>query len=160
MRTAKLLGFALTLSVSGALVAPSGCVIGKSRTMSPSVVMVNTGSQVPFRIRRKRLLNQDRGRLRLNVFKSHNHIYAQVIDDVEGRTLAACSTLDKEVKEKIDNGGNIAAASVVGAHLAEKLKDKGIESLYYDRFSGSHKYLFHGRVKALVDGVREGGIQI
>mmetsp|Transcript_19365 Transcript_19365/g.60917 ORF Transcript_19365/g.60917 Transcript_19365/m.60917 type:complete len:163 (+) Transcript_19365:20-508(+) len=124
------------------------------------VKMTTTGSQVAWRIRRKRLQNQQRGRLRLNVFRSHNHIYAQVIDDEEGHTLAACSTLDAEVKSQITKSNDIPAAAVVGKRLAEILKEKGIEQLYYDRFSGSHKYLFHGRIKALVDGVREGGITV
>jgi len=112
--------------------------------------------------RRKRLANQDRGRMRLNVFRSNNHIYAQVIDDKEGNTLCAASTLDKDLKSENPKGNDQAAAGRVGALLAERAKAKGLEKLYFDRFSnsGNHKYLFHGRVKALVDGVREGGIKV
>lgn len=127
---------------------------------SRSAVVMRTGSQVAYRIRRKRIQNQERGRLRLNIFRSNNNIYAQVIDDVEGHTLAACSTLDPIIKEQIQTGATKTSAAVVGARLAEILKEKGINDLYYDRYSGSHKYLFHGRIKALVDGVREGGINI
>ena len=110
--------------------------------------------------RRKRVANQDKGRLRLNVFRSNNHIYAQVIDDKEGNTVCAASTLDESIKSENPKGNDRSAAGRVGALLAERAKAKGLDKLYFDRFSGSHKYLFHGRVKALVDGVREGGITV
>ena len=110
--------------------------------------------------RRKRIANQDKGRLRLNVFRSNNHIYAQVIDDKEGNTVCAASTLDESIKSENPKGNDRSAAGRVGALLAERAKAKGLDKLYFDRFSGSHKYLFHGRVKALVDGVREGGITV
>lgn len=97
--------------------------------------------------------------MRLNVFRSNNHIYAQVIDDFEGNTLVAASSLDSPIKEG-GKGNDKANAAKVGVLLAERAKAKGLENLYYDRFSGSHKYLFHGRVKALVDGVREGGVNV
>ena len=97
--------------------------------------------------------------MRLNVFRSNNHIYAQVIDDLEGHTLCAASSLDESLKED-GKGNDKGAASKVGALLAERAKAKGLEQLYYDRFSGTHKYLFHGRVKALVDGVRDAGITV
>lgn len=148
----------LLAAVTNGLVAVAPPVPIRSR--STVVMMGNTGSQVAYRIRRKRLLNQDRGRMRLNVFRSNKHIYAQVIDDVEGVTLAACSTLDPTIKSDIETGATIPSAAVVGTRLAEILKEKGIESLYFDRFSGNHKYLYHGRVKALVDGVRDNGIDI
>jgi len=121
-----------------------------------------TSSLNVMKRRRKRLANQDRGRMRLNVFRSNNHIYAQVIDDKEGNTLCAASTLDKDLKSENPKGNDQAAAGRVGALLAERAKAKGLEALYFDRFSnsGNHKYLFHGRVKALVDGVREGGIKV
>jgi large subunit ribosomal protein L18 len=125
----------------------------QGRTISPLNVMKR---------RRKRLANQDRDRMRLNVFRSNNHIYAQVIDDKEGNTLCAASTLDKSIKEENPKGNDQSAAGRVGALLAERAKAKGLEKLYFDRFSnsGNRKYLFHGRVKALVDAVREGGIKV
>ena len=91
---------------------------------------------------------------RLNVFRSEANIYAQVIDDVNGVTLASASSLDKEFSAK-GKGGNIAAATEVGKLLAERAKAKGIETVVFDRGG----YLYHGRVKALAEGAREGGLQ-
>lgn len=91
-------------------------------------------------------------RPRLCVFRSLNHIYAQIIDDFEGRTLAAASTLD--LKDKIETGGNVEAAKQVGALIAQKAKEKGITKVVFDR-SG---YKYHGRVAALADGARENGL--
>lgn len=161
----KLVAILLTTALSlGSAFAPAIHINGASnsapRPSLRSAIMMKQGSQVAYRIRRKRIQNQARGRMRLNVFRSNNHIYAQVIDDVEGHTLAACSTLDSTVKSQIKTGSTIPAASAVGSRLAEILKEKGIDSVYFDRFSGSHKYLYHGRVKALVDSVREGGVKI
>jgi len=157
----------LWLSAAAALVAPPS----NFQTTFPTthrqmegqrgvVTMRNTGNQVAWRIARKRMENQTRGRLRLNVFKSHNHIYCQVVDDENMHTLAAMSTLDPGVKSEITRGGNIEAAAVVGAHLAAQLKEKDIDKLFFDRFSGKHKYKYHGRVKALVDACRDNGITI
>ena len=115
---------------------------------------------MPYRIRRKRYENQVRGRYRLNIFKSNNHIYAAVIDDEERHTLCAASTMDPGLRESLPNGANIPAAAAVGKLLAERLHEKGIDKLYYDRVSGSHKYKYHGRIKALVDATRDGGITI
>ena len=89
---------------------------------------------------------------RLNVFRSEANIYAQVIDDVSGKTLAAASSLDKAIE---GYGGNIAAATAVGKLVAERAKAKGIETVVFDRGG----YLYHGRVKALAEGAREGGLQ-
>ena len=89
---------------------------------------------------------------RLNVFRSATNIYAQIIDDVNGVTLAAASTLDKEIAVY---GGNATAAQAVGKLVAERAKNKGIENVVFDRGG----YLYHGRVKALADGAREGGLQ-
>mmetsp|Transcript_10461 Transcript_10461/g.31225 ORF Transcript_10461/g.31225 Transcript_10461/m.31225 type:complete len:144 (+) Transcript_10461:111-542(+) len=119
---------------------------------------MGSGSQVAYRIRRKRIANQDKGRMRLNVFRSNNNIYAQVIDDKAGHTLCSASTLDETLKDGKTN--DQAAAAKVGALLAERAKGKGLEKVYFDRFSGSHKYLYHGRVKALVEGLREGGVTV
>ena len=89
---------------------------------------------------------------RLNVFRSEANIYAQVIDDVNGVTLASASSLDKAIE---GYGGNIAAATAVGKLVAERAKAKGIETVVFDRGG----YVFHGRVKELADGAREGGLQ-
>ncbi|WP_312941390.1 50S ribosomal protein L18 [Oscillibacter sp.] len=89
---------------------------------------------------------------RLNVFRSEANIYAQIIDDVKGETLAAASTLDKEI---VGYGGNAAAASAVGKLIAERAKAKGIENVVFDRGG----YLYHGRVQALAEGAREGGLK-
>ena len=89
---------------------------------------------------------------RLNVFRSEANIYAQVIDDVAGVTLVAASSLDKAIE---GYGGNIAAATAVGKLVAERAKAKGIENVVFDRGG----YLYHGRVKALAEGAREGGLK-
>ena len=115
----------------------------------------------PTRHRRlRRHLEGTPERPRLAVYRSNEHIYAQVIDDKEGNTVCAASTLDESIKSENPKGNDRSAAGRVGALLAERAKAKGLDKLYFDRFSGSHKYLFHGRVKALVDGVREGGITV
>ena len=89
---------------------------------------------------------------RLNVFRSEANIYAQVIDEVNGVTLASASSLDKAIE---GYGGNIAAATAVGKLVAERAKAKGIETVVFDRGG----YLYHGRVKALAEGAREGGLK-
>ncbi len=89
---------------------------------------------------------------RLNVFRSEANIYAQIIDDVKGVTLVSASSLDKDIE---GYGGNIAAAAAVGKLVAERAKAKGIETVVFDRGG----YLYHGRVKALAEGAREGGLQ-
>ena len=89
---------------------------------------------------------------RLNVFRSEANIYAQIIDDTKGVTLVSASSLDKAVE---GYGGNIAAATAVGKLVAERAKAKGIETVVFD-LGG---YLYHGRVKALAEGAREGGLQ-
>jgi large subunit ribosomal protein L18 len=92
-------------------------------------------------------------RPRLNVFRSNKHIYAQVIDDVNGVTLASASTLDKELG--LESTGNIEAAKKVGELVAKRAAEKGITSVVFDRGG----YLYHGRVKALADAARENGLQ-
>ena len=91
-------------------------------------------------------------RPRLNVFRSLKHIYAQVIDDEKGMTLAAASTLEKEFE---GTGGNIAAAKAVGAAIAKKALAKGISEVVFDRGG----YIYHGRVAALAQAAREGGLK-
>ena len=92
-------------------------------------------------------------RPRLAVYRSLNHVYAQVIDDLEGKTLASASTRDKGMG--LDNTGDVSAAKAVGAKLAEKAAAAGVKKVVFDR--GGFQY--HGRVKALADGAREGGLQ-
>jgi large subunit ribosomal protein L18 len=94
-------------------------------------------------------------RPRLSVFRSDKHIYAQLIDDMDGKTLAAASSALEEVRGDLKNGGNIAAAKLVGKAIAERAKAAGVTKVAFDR--GGRKY--HGRVKALADAAREGGLQ-
>ncbi len=111
------------------------------------------------RLRRHRRVRRKIGgtpeRPRLSVFRSLNHIYAQIIDDVAGRTLVAASTTDAEVKGQVDGKNKTAEAEVVGRVLAGRAKDKGISSVVFDRGG----YLYHGRVKALAEGARGAGLQ-
>ena len=95
------------------------------------------------------------GRPRLSVHRSSKNIYAQVIDDAEGKTLAAASTLDKDLRSKVTNGGAIPAATEVGKLVAERAKKAGVTQVVFDRGA----YIYHGRVKALADAAREGGLE-
>ena len=103
---------------------------------------------------RSALARKGRGRLRLSIFRSSKHIYAQVIDDVRGVTLAAASTVDKSLQGKLSKTTDMAAASEVGKLVAERAKAAGVEKVAFDR--GADK--FHGRVKAVAEGAREGGL--
>ena len=94
-------------------------------------------------------------RPRLNVFRSLAHIYAQVIDDSNGQTLVSASTVDAELKKQITGKKKTEQAKLVGATLAARAKAKGVTAVVFDR--GGYKY--HGRVKALADGAREGGLE-
>jgi large subunit ribosomal protein L18 len=94
-------------------------------------------------------------RPRLNIFRSSKHVYAQLIDDVLGVTIASASTQDKELKDGIGNGGNTEAARKVGSLIAERAKKSGIEKVVFDRGG----YLYHGRVQALADAAREAGLE-
>ncbi|MBR9971515.1 50S ribosomal protein L18 [Magnetospirillum sulfuroxidans] len=94
------------------------------------------------------------GRIRLSVFRSGKNIYVQVIDDVQGKTLAAASTLDKDLKGALKTGADIAAAAAVGKLIAERAKAAGITEVVFDRGG----YIYHGRVKALAEAAREGGL--
>jgi large subunit ribosomal protein L18 len=93
-------------------------------------------------------------RARLSVFRSSKHIYAQVIDDTKGETLASASSLEKEMRGNLKTGANIDAAKAVGKLLAQRASAKGIKDVVFDRGG----YLYHGRVKALADAAREGGL--
>jgi large subunit ribosomal protein L18 len=93
-------------------------------------------------------------RKRLSVFRSSKHIYAQVIDDVKGETLASASSLEKEMRGALKTGANVEAAKAVGKRLAERAAAKGVKEVVFDRGA----YLYHGRIKALADAAREGGL--
>lgn len=94
------------------------------------------------------------GRARLSVYRSGKNIYAQVVDDLAGRTVAAASTLDKDLKAKLKSGSDSEAAKLVGAAVAERALKAGVKEVVFDRGG----YIFHGRVKALADAAREGGL--
>jgi len=94
-------------------------------------------------------------RPRLSVFRSDKHIYAQVIDDMAGRTLVSASSALTDVRGDLKNGGNVAAAKQVGKAIAERAKEAGITAVAFDR--GGRRY--HGRIKALADAAREGGLK-
>jgi large subunit ribosomal protein L18 len=93
-------------------------------------------------------------RLRLSVFRSSKHIYAQVIDDDKGQTVAAASSIEKDLRGSIKTGADINAAKAVGKLLAERASAKGVKDVVFDRGG----YIYHGRVKALADAAREGGL--
>jgi large subunit ribosomal protein L18 len=103
---------------------------------------------------RYQLKQKSVGRPRLSVFRSGKHIYAQIIDDSAGKTLAAASTLDKDLKASLKTGADKDAAAAVGKLIAERSKAAGVLAVVFDRGS----YLYHGRVKALAEAAREGGL--
>jgi len=106
-----------------------------------------------MRIRKKVMGTAERPRL--TVFRSLNHIYAQLVDDLTGRTILTVSSMDKEVAPRVkETKGKIEAGKLVGKQIAARAKEKGIERVCFDR-SG---YLYHGRVKAVAEGAREGGL--
>lgn len=94
-------------------------------------------------------------RPRLNVFRSSQHMYAHLIDDVSGTTLVSASTLDKELKDKVENGANIESAKLIGELVARRAIEKGYKKVVFDRGG----YLYHGRVKALAEAARETGLE-
>ncbi len=104
---------------------------------------------------RNRLRQSKSGRLRLSVFRSNKHISAQVIDDANGRTVVSASSADKDLREQIKNGGNVAAATAVGKRLGERCVERGIKEVVFDR----GQYRYHGRVAALANGVRDAGLE-
>ena len=103
---------------------------------------------------RYKLRKARNGRLRLSVFRSSKHIYAQLIDDAKGVTVAAASTLDKDVKGQIKTGASVAAAQAVGKAMAARAQQAGVKDVVFDRGG----YLYHGRIKALADAAREAGL--
>jgi len=115
-----------------------------------------TRQKVHTRIRKK--LTGTLERPRLNVYRSENHIYAQVIDDAKGVTLVSATSVEKGKGIKGDKrptGGNVSSAKEVGKLIAERAKDKGIKKVVFDRGG----YLYHGRIKALADAAREAGLE-
>ena len=111
-----------------------------------------------FQRRQRRVrarLNRKTKRPRLSVFRSSKHIYAQVIDDANGKTLVAASSLEKDMRAKLKSGGNKDAAAEVGGLVAERAKSAGITTVVFDRGG----YLFHGRIKALAEAARAAGLE-
>ncbi len=107
------------------------------------------------RAKRTRIKIRELGQRRLCVHRTPRHIYAQITEPDGARVLVSASTVDPEAKKELSNGGNIAAAKVIGRLLAERAKSAGIDQVAFDR-SG---YRYHGRVKALADSAREGGLK-
>ncbi len=103
---------------------------------------------------RKQVRTAANGRPRLSVFRSSKQIYAQIIDDAKGVTLVAASTIEKDVKSQLKTGADVAAAAAIGKLIAARALAAGVKSIVFDR----GRYIYHGRVKALADGAREGGL--
>ncbi len=104
---------------------------------------------------RTALKNAANGKMRLSVFRSGKHIYAQIIDDIKGVTVASASTLDKEVRESLKKTSTVEAAGVIGKTIAERALKTGVNQVVFDRGG----YIFHGRVKALAEAAREAGLK-
>ena len=120
--------------------------------------MVNKQSRSEVRVKKhNRMRNRFAGtaeRPRLAVFRSNNHMYAQIIDDTVGNTLVAASTLEKDVKAELEKTNNVEAAAYLGKVIAEKAKAKGITDVVFDRGG----FIYQGKVKALADAAREAGL--
>lgn len=119
--------------------------------------MANTATKQFERRRarvRRTLKARAGGRPRLSIHRSSKHIYAQIIDDAEGKTLASASSLEKDLRTSLKTGADKAAAAAIGKLVAERAIKAGVKSVVFDRGG----YLFHGRVKALADAAREGGL--
>ena len=121
--------------------------------------MINKKSKADTRAKKhKRMRNNLAGtadRPRLAVFRSNNHIYAQIIDDTVGNTLVSASTLDKDVKAELEHTNDVAAAAKVGEAVAKKALDKGIKTVVFDRGG----FIYQGKIKALADAAREAGLE-
>ena len=118
--------------------------------------MVKSNTSVDRRKARVRraVLAHSGGRPRLSVFRSSEQIYAQIIDDAKGVTLASASSLEKALREELKSGANVEAAKRIGKEIAERAKKAGVDKVVFDRGG----YMYHGRVKALAEGAREGGL--
>lgn len=118
--------------------------------MKPNQLFKRRAQRNRFALRKKAA-----GRPRLSVFRSGKHIYAQVIDDTLGKTVASASTLDKELRGQVEKTATADAAQAVGKLVAQRAKEAGVSEVVFDRGG----YVYHGRVKALADAAREGGLQ-
>ncbi|MCD8039475.1 MAG: 50S ribosomal protein L18 [Lachnospiraceae bacterium] len=120
--------------------------------------MVSKKSRAELRTKKhKRIRNRLNGtsqRPRLAVFRSNNHMYAQIIDDTVGNTLAAASTVESEVKSELEKTNNVEAAAYLGKVIAKRALDKGITEVVFDRGG----FLYHGKIKALAEAAREAGL--
>ena len=108
------------------------------------------------RLRVRNRLKRDSTRPRLSVFRSHKHLYAQIVDDQQGRTLVAASTLEEQLRGQVAYGGNCQAASVLGQAIAQRALEAGIRQVALDR----REYKYHGRVAALADAARDAGLDL
>lgn len=121
--------------------------------------MINKPSRAAARVKRHyRIRNHVKGtalRPRLAVFRSNQHMYAQVIDDVAKHTLASASTVESEIASKVEHTSTVAAAAIVGEVVAKRAVEKGISAVVFDRGG----YIYHGKVKALAEAAREAGLQ-
>ena len=113
----------------------------------------NERRRIHKRIREK--VSGSAQRPRLYVYRSSNHMYAQIIDDAQGKTLVAASTAEKDVRGDLKQAGNIKASKLVGKAIAERARAKGIETVVFDRGG----YLYHGRIKAVAEAARESGLK-
>lgn len=118
---------------------------------------VKTRAQIRARVhsRIRRQVAGTSARPRLAVFRSNKHIYVQLIDDVEGRTIVSASTADAQVKGSVGNCGNVEAAKAVGKLIAQRARDKGLEAAVFDRGG----FIYQGRVRALAESAREAGLK-
>ena len=120
--------------------------------------MINKKSKAVIRAKKHRRLRNNlsgtAARPRLAVFRSNNHMYAQIIDDTVGNTLVSASTLQKEVKANLEKTNDVAAAAYLGKVIAEKALEKGIKDVVFDRGG----FIYHGKVQALADAAREAGL--
>jgi large subunit ribosomal protein L18 len=121
--------------------------------MVPEISKNKTRRRIHQRLRQRMQGSSERPRL--NVYRSLNHIYAQVIDDASGKTLAAASTTQGKKKDAKRTGGNVASAKEVGKTIAQRAQEKGVKKVVFDRGG----YLYHGRIKALADAAREAGLE-
>ena len=121
--------------------------------------MITKGDKNKARLKRhlrvRKKIKGTTARPRLSVFRSSKHVYAQLIDDVTGKTVAAASTMDKELQGQVGNGGNVEAARKVGELVAKRAKEAGYVQVVFDRGG----YLYHGRIQALADAAREAGLE-
>lgn len=121
--------------------------------------MISKGDKNKARLKRhlrvRKKIQGTSERPRLNVYRSSKHMYTQIIDDVKGVTLVSASTLDKDLKGEVENGGNVEAARKVGELIAKRAKENGLTNVVFDRGG----YLYHGRVQALADAAREAGLE-